>query len=53
MSILARCLPHKDSTKRSKQSKDLAWDHLQVSVLARGVFKKSQLNGIKRGRDPL
>ena len=53
MSILAKCLPHKDSTKRSKQSKDLGWDHLQVSVLARGVFKKSQRKGVKRGSDPL
>ena len=53
MSILARCLPYKDSTKRSKQSKDLGWDHLQVSVLGRGVFKKCQRKGVKRGRDPL
>lgn len=53
MSILARYLPHKDSVKRSKQSKDLGWDHLQVSVLAKGVCKKSQQKGVKRGRDPL
>ena len=53
MSILARCLLHKDSTKRSEKSKDLGWDHFQVSVLASGVFKKSQRKGVKRGRDPL